>query len=364
MGQDKKPVCFVNTSSIWGGGENWQYEIILGMKGSINIVSVSNPDGKLFRLVQEAGIKTCSFKSRNLSFLNPFKLYSAYRLLRQLDLNTIIFNTSNDFKMFTLPAKWAGIKYILYRRDNGKPLRNHLLNKLLLRKGITHFLPCSQFIGKAALSKDPDLFPVSKIDTIYNSINLKKWDSLEFEKFSVSRKAGEIIFGCIGRLSTEKGQLFLPPVAGILREKSSHFRILVAGSGPLKTELESLIINKNVEPFIELLGFVESNKSFLDSIDCLIIPSHWEGLSTVAIEAMAMHKPIIAFDVASNPEVVKHGVTGFLAKPFEVEEIALHMLHFINHPSVLTEMGDKGRILAETTFSGEITNKQLMKYFE
>lgn len=364
MGQDKKPVCFVNTSSIWGGGENWQYEIILDLKDTVNIISISNPNGKLFRLLKETGIKTYSFKSKNLSFLNPYKVYRAYRLLKKLDLTTIIFNTSNDFKMFTLPAKWAGIKYILYRRDNGKPLRNHLLNKLLLRKGITHFLPCSQFIRKAALSKDPDLIPVSKIDTIYNSINLNKWDSLEFEKSFVIRKASEIIFGCIGRLSAEKGQLFLPPVAAILKEKSSQFRILVAGSGPLKPEVESLISENNVGPYIELLGFVESNKSFLDSIDCLIIPSHWEGLSTVAIEAMAMHKPIIAFDVASNSEVVKHGVTGFLAKPFDVEEIALHMLHFIKNSSTLKEMGDKGRILAETTFSGEITNNQLMKYFK
>jgi glycosyltransferase involved in cell wall biosynthesis len=363
MALNEKLVCFINTAAIWGGGENWQYETMLDLKNEVNLVSISNPRGKLSELVKDAGIITYPFHSGNLSFLNPFKLLRVYRILKRLKLHTIIFNTSNDFKMFTLPAKWAGIKYRLYRRDNGKPLRSHLLNKVLLRKGITHFLPCSQFIGKAALSNDANLFPISKIDIIYNSIHLKKWDSLNAPQLSIDREPKEIIFGCIGRLSKEKGQLFLPEIAAKLKDKSTDFRILVAGTGPLKGELESLIVESKVEKHIQLMGFVESNKSFLKSIDCLIIPSYWEGLSTVAIEAMATFRPIIAFDVASNAEVVQQGITGFLAKPYDTEEAASYMLRFIKFPSELKTSGNKGRILAEKTFSKELTNKQLMKYF-
>jgi glycosyltransferase involved in cell wall biosynthesis len=363
MVPEKKLVCFINTAGIWGGGENWQYETMLDLKDEVALVSISNPRGKLSELAKDAGISTYSFHSGNLSFFNPFKLIRAYRLLKKLNLHAVIFNTSNDFKMFTLPAKWAGIEFRLYRRDNGKPLRSHLLNKVLLRKGITHLLPCSQFIGKAAFSKDANLFPLSKIDTIYNSINLKRWDSLDAPLLSVGRNSKEIIFGCIGRLSCEKGQLFLPDTAAKLMDKSIDFRILVAGTGPLKSDLENLIKENKVEKFIQLLGFVESNKSFLNSIDCLIIPSYWEGLSTVAIEAMAMFKPIIAFDVASNAEVVQHGATGFLAKPFDTNEVAEYMLRFITFPSELKVMGGRGRILAEETFSKELTNKQLLKYF-
>jgi glycosyltransferase involved in cell wall biosynthesis len=363
MVPQKKLVCFINTAAIWGGGENWQYETMLDLKNEVDLVSICNPQGKLSELAKDAGIKTYPFHSGNLSFLNPFKLLRAYRLLKRLNLHAVIFNTSNDFKMFTLPAKWADIEFRLYRRDNGKPLRSHLLNKVLLRKGITQLLPCSQFIGKAALSKDANLFPSSKIEIIYNSINLNKWDSLDAPQLSVGRNSKEVIFGCIGRLSTEKGQLFLPELASKLKDSSFDFRILVAGTGPLKSELESLIIETKVEKYVQLMGFVESNKSFLNTIDCLIIPSYWEGLSTVAIEAMAMSKPIIAFNVASNAEVVKHGITGYLAKPFDTDEVASYMLRFINFPSELKVMGERGRNIAEETFSKELTNKQLLKYF-
>jgi glycosyltransferase involved in cell wall biosynthesis len=363
MRKNSNLICFINTAGIWGGGENWQYETMLDLKDDLHLVSISNPKGKLYNFAAASGIETYPFHSRNLSFLNPIKLFRAYRLLRKLNPHAIIFNTSNDFKVFSLPARWAGIEYRLYRRDNGKPMRSHLLNKILLRKGITHFLPCSQYIGKAALANNDKLFSISKIDTIYNSINIRKWDAAKAPLLSIERKPGEIIFGCLGRLSFEKGQLILPPVAEILKDKSYEFRILIAGMGPLKPELETLIDKTGVGNHVQLLGFVENNKSFLNAIDCLIIPSHWEGLSTVAVEAMAMNKPIIAFDVASNSEVVHNNINGFLVKPFEIEEVVTAMLYFINNPEKIKHFGESGRKLAETTFSKEVTNEQLMKYF-
>jgi len=356
-------ICFINTAKIWGGGENWQYETMLDLREELHLVSISNPQGKLYNFAAEAGIETYPFQSRNLSFLNPIKLFSAYRLLKKLNPHAIIFNTSNDFKVFSLPARWAGMEYRLYRRDNGKPMRSHLLNKILLRKGITHFLPCSEYIGKAALAKNSKLFPNSKIDTIYNSINIRKWDAANAPLLSIERNPGEIIFGCLGRLSSEKGQAILPPVAEMLKDKSQKFKILIAGTGPLKPELESLISKTGVANHVQLLGFVENNKSFLSAIDCLIIPSHWEGLSTVAIEAMAMSKPIIAFDVASNSEVVHDKVNGFLIKPFDIEAVVDSMLYLIKNPEEIKCFGVSGRKLAETTFSKEVTNEQLLKYF-
>ncbi len=359
----KGTVCFISTASIWGGGESWQYETILDIKNEVKAVSISNPKGKLHSKLIEAGVEAHAFESGNLSFLNPVKLIRAYRLLRRIAPRAVMFNTSKDFKLFTLPAKWAGVEYILYRRDNGKTLRCHALNKILLRKGVTHFVPCSKFIGKAALQNSPNLFPASKIDVIYNSISLKKWDLLRPAPLSINRKPNEVLFGCIGRLSREKGQLLLPHVAATLRESNPNFRILVAGMGPLKEELLQDISKYQAGPWVELLGFVESNKAFLESIDCLLIPSYWEGLSTVAIEAMALRKPVIAFDVTSNPELVTHGVNGFLAKPYDTKDMASQMLHFLNNPSDIATMGNRGRQLVEDKFCREVSNRQLMKYF-
>ena len=358
-----KRICFINSSKEWGGGESWQYETMLDFKEKEDIISFCSPKGALYEKVSTSGINTISISVGNFSYLNPFKILWAYRLFKRTAPDVILFNTSNDFKMFTMPAKWAGVKHRLYRRDNGTPLKTHIVNQFLFNNGVTGFLPCSTFIKEAALKKKQDLIQADNIEVIYNSINLKKWDSLPSSNLDLNKKPEEVIFGCIGRLSHEKGLLFLPEIAKSLSQNTPNFKILVAGKGSLKLKLETKIAEYGVESYIELLGFVKSNKEFIETIDCLLLPSYWEGLPTVAIEAMASKKPVIAFDVAGNPEVIIDKKTGFLATPFNTKEMAEKMFKLVSNPEQIKKMGEAGRILAEKQFSKEITNIKLRKSF-
>lgn len=351
----KRKVCFVNTVPTWGGGENWQMETMLAFKEKFEVISISYPKGELQEKIKSE-IQVYSFKSGSLSFLNPFKMYQLYLLLRRISPDAIMFNTSSDFKMFTMPAYWAKIKHIVYRRDNGKPINPHFFNKYLLQRGITTFLPCSDFIRKSALFKNKNLIPAHKIAVVYNSISIKKWD---LEKEDVLMEKGTFYFGCIGRFSTEKGQLFLPEIARQLKDENKKFKILLAGKGALESELKQKIKETNTEDCFQFLGFVRHSKDFMETIDCLLIPSHWEGLPTVAIEAMASSKPVVAFDVAGNPEVVKNGETGFVVPPFELDKFAEAMITILNDTEKRNQMGLFGRTLAEEKFSREITDKQL-----
>lgn len=355
-------VCFVNTIPSWGGGENWQAEVILTLKEQFDIISISHPNGQLYEKVKPY-VKVVPFQAGKLAFLNPLKLYQLYRLFKQLAPDAILFNTSSDFKLFTFPARWAGVKNIIYRRDNGKPIAPHLINKYLLQKGITSFLPCSGFISNAALSKDKNLIPQSKINIIYNSISIMKWDMEVAEKL-LEKQEGVVYFGCIGRLSKEKGQLFLPKIAQKLKEKTTNFKILIAGTGQLGEELKEEVKRTETQDFFEFLGFVRHSKDFMETVDCLLLPSLWEGLPTVAIEAMASKKPVIAFEVAGNPEVVIEGVSGLLVSAFDTAKFAERMSEMITNAERRKEMGERGRHLAEEKFSQEKTLEQLKVFFE
>lgn len=349
-------ICFVNTSKPWGGGESWQLETILAFRDKAKVVTVTSANSILQTKIKGFDIENYSVKARKFTYLNPFNFYRIYRLLKKLAPETILFNTSNDFKMFTMPAKLAGIKNIIYRRDNGRPLNAHILNKILLRNGITHFVPCSQYIADVALSRDTDLFPKEKIQVIYNSIDIDKWDK---QLSTEEKQTEEFVFGCVGRLSEEKGVLFLPEIARKLKDKGFKFRIKLAGTGPLHSEMVDLLEKYQVREHIELLGFRDDVKSVMNSIDCLLIPSHWEGLPTVAIEAMASHKPVISFEVAGNPEVVRHGETGILVPAFDLDHFADAMQKLIENPDLVKKLGKAARKLVETVFAREVTNRQL-----
>lgn len=357
---DKPKICFVNTVPTWGGGEAWQVETILALKGEAEIVSISHPKGELQQKIKEY-VAVFPFTCGSLSFLNPFKLYRLYRMLKRMAPDTIMFNTSSDFKMFTMPAKWAGVKKIVYRRDNGTPLSPHIINKFLLQKGITTFLPCSDFIKNAALSKDENLIPENKIGVVYNSISITKWDAEEVEEL-LEKDENTFYFGCIGRFSQEKGQLFLPEIAKLLAEKQLDFKILLAGKGPLEKELQLKIKETGTESYFEFLGFVRHSKDFMETIDCLLIPSLWEGLPTVAIEAMASSKAVVAFNVAGNPEVVRNNETGTTVAAYDVQLFAEAMTCLPEDVAKARNMGERGRALAESTFSREVTNEQLKEF--
>ncbi|MDA3817447.1 MAG: glycosyltransferase [Prolixibacteraceae bacterium] len=351
-----KKICFINTAKLWGGGESWQLETILSFQDKANVVSITSDEGELHDRLNKHHIKNFTVKTRKFAYLNPVKLYRIYRILKKIAPDTVLFNTSNDFKLFTMPAKLAGVKQIMYRRDNGRPLNPHILNKYLLRNGITHFIPCSQYIADVSLSRDPNLIPKEKIHVIYNSIDIEKWDK---QLINAEEKTQEFVFGCVGRLSEEKGVLFLPEIAGKLKEKGMKFKIKLAGTGPLHSEIVSLIDKYQVNDHVDILGFRDEVKSVMHSIDCLLIPSHWEGLPTVAIEAMAMHKPVISFSVAGNPEVVIHGETGFLVPAFDLNHFAQTMQHIIENPDIGIKLGISARKLVETAFSRKVTNNQL-----
>lgn len=356
-----KKIGFINTAIAWGGGEHWQLETILDYNDKADITLITTDKGELFKKAKDENIKTVSLHISNLSFINLFKVLKAYKIIKQLNVETILFNTSKDFKMFTMPAKWAGVKNILYRRDNGKPMRSHLLNKILLRNGITHFLPCSNYIAKMALAKNDQLFPKQKIQTVYNSINLKKWDEITTQQLFTEEKS--FFFGCVGRLSEEKGQLFLPEIAKILKEKAYQFKIVIAGTGPIEKVFKEKIKEYKLEEYFEILGFRQDIKSIMNSIDCLVLPSHWEGLPTVALEAMACNKPAISFHVAGNPEVILKKQTGFTVDAFNIKAFAKAMISLIEDRSKTLELGKNGRKLVESTFSRQVTNKQLDQFF-
>jgi len=84
----------------------------------------------------------------------------------------------------------------------------------------------------------------------------------------------------------------------------------------------------------------------------------------VLAEAMALSKPVVAFNVSSNPELVHHSRTGLLAEEGNIEEFANFILHLINNPEKRELFGKNGRQKLEEAFSLDAARKQLAEYLE
>lgn len=129
----------------------------------------------------------------------------------------------------------------------------------------------------------------------------------------VRPKQSQFTIGILSRLDPEKGILnFLNSVIpGLIRNPS--WRILIAGDGQQKQEIEAFIRQNGLQSQIKLLGFVYDKSLFFSQISVLVCPSLVpESFGISVLEAMAHGIPVVSNDLGALPEIIKHEQNGFL----------------------------------------------------
>jgi len=346
-----KKICFFNSSKTWGGGEKWHLDIAVRLKAKgYKVTAFAYGEGELAKRLIDRGIKVHKIKISNLTFLNIFKVSRISRILKNENINTIILNLSSDMKAGGIAARKAKVEKIIYRRGSAIPVRNTTLNRHLFRNVITHIIANSGETKNTILQNNPGLFPEEKIKVIYNGIDIEKFDSQKSTAFDIPDRKG-IILGNAGRMVEQKAQKYLIEIARELKNRKIPFKLLIAGQGRLFNELKDHTKNHGVEQDVVFSGFVEDIKGFMSSIDIFLLTSLWEGFGYAIVEAMAMRKPVIAFNVSSNPEIITDGETGFLVNDLDIRKFAEKIEILYKNKDQRTVMGEKGRKKVEDMFS-------------
>jgi glycosyltransferase involved in cell wall biosynthesis len=134
-------------------------------------------------------------------------------------------------------------------------------------------------------------------------------DQVRFKPQEVNKKYDIIT---IGRLVGVKHIEILLEIITKLKKFRKDIKVGIAGSGPLKTELEQLATNLNLQNNVEFLGFVEDASLFLNSGKVYVLTSESEGLPTAMVEAMACAVPCVVSKVGNIPDVVTNGKNGVI----------------------------------------------------
>lgn len=95
----------------------------------------------------------------------------------------------------------------------------------------------------------------------------------------------------------------------------------------------------------------------------LVVPSRFDNFPTVAIEAMACGRPVVATNVGSVVDLVQDGKTGVIVQPSNVEALASGILEVLADPDMATEMGQFGRVRAMSQFSLEVQSDATVAVF-
>ena len=355
----KKIICFVNTQRIWGGGEKWQQDVIADLtQQAYKPIFISSRSSPLALHLADMGISGYKKRIAKMSFLNPVKILSLARVFKREDVGILVTSVSDDMKTASLAAKLAGVPSIIYRRGIAIPVNNSPINRYIFRRVLTGIIANSRETKRTILANNPALVPEDKIKVVYNGIQLERFRS-DIKPMFVPPE-GEIILGCAGRLSLEKGHTFLLDMMVHLKESPLKCRLLLAGEGKQSNILQSRAVSLGVDHLVEFLGFVDNMPAFYNSIDIFLLPSKYEGFGYVLIEAMASRIPVVAFDVKSSQEIVEHGKTGYLVAPREVRDMADRVLELAGDQALRTKMGKHGRARVEKHFSFEQNQQEII----
>lgn len=191
-----------------------------------------------------------------------------------------------------------GIFYLYYAKKYGIAIRiihshatksaDTLLHKIrndvssvLTINFATDYAACSIAAGEA-------LFGNKKFEMIRNGIDVQKF-SFSLETRTKYRKLlnieNKFVIGTVGRLCNQKNQNFLIGVALELKKMKQNFVIIIVGNGPLEGTLTDLIAENQLEDYIMLLGKRNDVKELYNAMDIFVLPSLFEGLPIVGIEA-------------------------------------------------------------------------------
>lgn len=138
--------------------------------------------------------------------------------------------------------------------------------------------------------------------------------------------------GTLANLRSVKGLETLVEAARLLRPVYPGLRFAIAGEGPERQRLQTLIDAAGVTSSFQLRGFITPVSRFLSGLDIAVCTSYSEGLSNAVLEYMAHRLPIVATSVGGNTELVCHMKTGLLIPPGQADFLAQAICFLLEHP--------------------------------
>lgn len=154
----------------------------------------------------------------------------------------------------------------------------------------------------------------------------------------------EPLIVCPSRLEKGKGQDVLLQALKRVVKKVPKAQLHIIGEGDFLDELQKLSSELKLEKSVSFLGRVQSVREHMEVAQVVVFPSLWalEGFGLVAIEAMALAKPVVAFDRGPTNEIVVNGETGELAKEHTPQALASAILTVMESPKKRKEYGEAG----------------------
>jgi L-malate glycosyltransferase len=209
--------------------------------------------------------------------------------------------------------------------------------------------------------------PLEKIAVVYEGVEIPALPTAELRQrarngWGVS--PDQILLGCVGVFLPDKGQEWIIRALAALHNEFPSCRLLLAGDGPCRKELETLAESLGIADAMIFAGFVKDIENVYAALDVFLLPSLFEALNNSLLAAMAHAIPSIAFQQGGQAEIIQDGISGLLVPPKDTERLASAIRKILHDASLAGSLARAARRRIEENFSAESMVDSTVRIYE
>ena len=310
--------------------------------------------------VEQLGIKVI-FLPKKKKGTDYFPYLRMAKILRTEKIDIIHTHNSQPFLDGTIASFFTGVKTIVHT-DHARDFPD-LKRIMFLEWLFSHFaykmVGVSQHTSKN-LIKYEKISP-QKITTIINGSDESKYSikiDIKKKKKELGISDDALVIGLGVRFTKQKGITYLIKAMPEVVKKIPNIQLVIAGDGGLKESLIKEAEELGVLQNVKFIGPRVDMPEILKIFDLYVLPSLWEGLPMVIIEAMAARCPVLATDVGGNYMAIEHGKNGSLIPSQSVTALSSEIISLLNNDTLRKQYVEKSYEKFLNNFSaGVMTEK-------
>jgi len=349
--------------TVWGLNKTDCYDVELATGPPIG------PEGSLIEEAEKRGIKIKIIYDmrREINFFRDLLAFIELYLLIKKGKYTIVHTHSSKAGILgRLAARIAGVQIIIHS-VHGLPFfdyQNRFLNYIyILCERFTALFTdrlisvCDAMARKAVAA---GVAKENKFRTIYSGVELEHYSNSDILRSKIQKELNldpdVPVVGNISRLFEFKGHNYFLEAASQVAEVFPETKFLLVGDGILREKLARQAEDLKIRDNIIFTGLVERLEvpKLISIMNIVVHTSLREGLPRVLPEALAMAKPVIAFEVDGIGEIIKDGINGYLIPPKDSKKLANSIIHLLKDKEKAKKMGEAGRAMVAPDFNLEV----------
>lgn len=327
-----------------GGAEKALARIAIGLRDSgwdIRVISLRDA-GPVTELLQADDIPVTALQCNRLFDIRAFFRLRAALQRHPTDVLLSFLYQANFYGR--LAGRAAGIPCIVSGVRVADRRRWVILTDSLTRCCTDHYVAVSPHVAQTHAAMCG--IPSDKITAIPNGVDCPGTET------SSGADPGSNLVLFVGRLTEQKDPLnLLNSFADLPASVRSQFRLEFVGDGPLRDQLDRKIHEFDLSEKVTLSGRTDDVSRKMRSATVLVVPSKWEGMPNVILEAMSVGLPVIATAVDGCNDLITQHETGWLVPQADSQSLASALEFALTQPSARRSVAQKAQAVVQKDFS-------------